>query len=59
MRQGWAADLLLVDGDPLGDVSCLAEAENTVLIVMREGLFAKVPRHGAWWGANEAIVTPA
>jgi imidazolonepropionase-like amidohydrolase len=42
LREGWLADLLLVDGDPLADLSILRNPKR-VLAVMKDGVFAKPP----------------
>lgn len=46
VREGYLADLLLVDGDPLKDVSILQKRENLAMI-MKDGLIYKDPRHAA------------
>ena len=43
VRAGARADLIVVDGDPLADVSVLAEPERSVRAVLRDGVL----RHGA------------
>jgi imidazolonepropionase-like amidohydrolase len=43
VREGYIADLLLVDGDPLGDVSLLQRPERLVAI-MQNGSFHKLDR---------------
>nr|MDJ0896238.1 amidohydrolase family protein [Alphaproteobacteria bacterium] len=40
VREGFLADLLLVDGDPLKDVSILQDADR-LLVVMKDGAFHK------------------
>ena len=42
MRDGFLADLLLVDGDPLADISCLQD-RNKLLAIMKDGVFHKAP----------------
>lgn len=49
VREGCLADLLLVDGDPLRDVSILQDRDRLVAI-MKDGVFHKAPR--------KAIVVP-
>jgi imidazolonepropionase-like amidohydrolase len=44
VREGYLADLLLVDGDPLADVSILQRQERLVAI-MQNGNFHKLDRH--------------
>jgi imidazolonepropionase-like amidohydrolase len=42
IKEGWLADLLLVDGDPLANISILQD-KNKLLAIMKDGEFAKVP----------------
>jgi imidazolonepropionase-like amidohydrolase len=42
VREGWLADLLLVDGDPLANLSILRDPKR-ILAVMKDGKFAKTP----------------
>lgn len=42
IKEGYLADLLLVAGDPLQDVSILQDKDN-LLAVMKDGVFHKVP----------------
>jgi imidazolonepropionase-like amidohydrolase len=42
VREGWLADLLLVDGDPLANLSILRDPKR-ILAVMKDGVFAKAP----------------
>ncbi|MET0179640.1 MAG: amidohydrolase family protein [Novosphingobium sp.] len=42
VREGWLADLLLVDGDPTQDVAIL-EDKNRLLAIMQGGRFVKRP----------------
>ncbi len=42
VKEGQLADLLLVDGDPLADLSILREPKR-LLAVMKDGIFAKAP----------------
>jgi imidazolonepropionase-like amidohydrolase len=42
IREGWLADLLLVDGDPLANVAILRDPKR-LLAVMKDGRFAKAP----------------
>jgi imidazolonepropionase-like amidohydrolase len=41
VKAGAAADLLVLDGDPMADISCLAADGANVRIIMKEGLFVK------------------
>jgi imidazolonepropionase-like amidohydrolase len=43
IREGWLADLLLVDGDPLASLSILRDPRR-ILAVMKDGRFAKAPQ---------------
>jgi imidazolonepropionase-like amidohydrolase len=42
IREGWLADLLLVDGDPLSNIAILQD-KHKLLAVMKDGEFAKAP----------------
>jgi imidazolonepropionase-like amidohydrolase len=42
VKEGYLADLLLVDGDPLANISILREPKR-ILAVMKDGKFAKSP----------------
>ena len=42
VREGFLADLLLVDGDPLANLSILRDPRR-ILAVMKDGVFAKTP----------------
>ena len=42
IREGWLADLLLVDGDPLANISLLQD-RTKLLAIMKDGEFAKAP----------------
>ncbi|MBX5454150.1 MAG: amidohydrolase family protein [Acidobacteriia bacterium] len=43
VKEGYLADLLLVDGDPLADVRILQD-KNRILAIMKDGKFHKAPR---------------
>lgn len=43
IKEGWLADLILVDGDPLADVRILQD-KNRLLAIMKDGKFHKAPR---------------
>jgi imidazolonepropionase-like amidohydrolase len=50
VKDGFLADLLLVDGDPLANLSILRDPKR-LLAVMKDGVFAKAPAiasQGAW-----------
>ena len=42
IKEGYLADLLLVDGDPLADVRILQD-KNRLLAIMKDGKFHKRP----------------
>jgi imidazolonepropionase-like amidohydrolase len=42
LRDGYLADLILVDGDPLADLALLREPAR-ILAVMKDGVFYKRP----------------
>jgi imidazolonepropionase-like amidohydrolase len=42
VKEGYLADLLLVDGDPLANISILRDPKR-ILAVMKDGVFAKSP----------------
>jgi imidazolonepropionase-like amidohydrolase len=42
IREGWLADLLLVDGDPLSNISILQD-KTKLLAIMKDGEFTKSP----------------
>ena len=37
IRQGWLADLVLIEGDPFSDISILERPEQSLMIVMKAG----------------------
>jgi imidazolonepropionase-like amidohydrolase len=43
LKEGYLADLLLVDGDPLADVRILQE-RNRILAIMKDGKFHRMPK---------------
>jgi imidazolonepropionase-like amidohydrolase len=45
IKEGFLADLLLVDGDPIADVRILQD-KNRLLAIMKDGVFHKDPRKG-------------
>jgi imidazolonepropionase-like amidohydrolase len=50
VRDGFLADLLLVDGDPLANLGILRDPKR-ILAVMKDGVFAKAPpiaSHSVW-----------
>lgn len=42
LKEGWLADLLLVDGDPLANITVLQD-QSRILAVMKDGRFVKEP----------------
>jgi imidazolonepropionase-like amidohydrolase len=42
VRDGFLADLLLVDGDPVADITCLQD-RSKLLAIMKDGVFQKAP----------------
>jgi imidazolonepropionase-like amidohydrolase len=56
VREGFLADLLLVDGDPLANISILQDRKR-LLAVMKDGVFHREPEiraAGARWGRSAA-----
>jgi imidazolonepropionase-like amidohydrolase len=51
VKDGYLADLLLVDGDPLANLAILRDPKR-ILAVMKDGVFAKAPDFAAQrsWG---------
>ena len=47
IREGYLADILLVDGDPLRDVRILQD-KNNLLAIMKDGQFHKQPQPGQY-----------
>ena len=42
IRDGWLADLLLVDGDPVSNIAILQD-RSKLLAIMKDGQFCKEP----------------
>jgi imidazolonepropionase-like amidohydrolase len=42
VKEGYLADLLLVDGDPMANLAILRDPKR-MLAVMKDGVFAKAP----------------
>jgi imidazolonepropionase-like amidohydrolase len=42
LKDGYLADLLLVDGDPLADITVLQD-KSRILAVMKDGSFHRAP----------------
>jgi imidazolonepropionase-like amidohydrolase len=43
LKEGFLADILLIDGDPLADIRILQD-RNRLLAIMKDGRFHKEPR---------------
>jgi imidazolonepropionase-like amidohydrolase len=41
IREGWVADLLLINGDPLVDISILERPEESLALIMQKGRIVK------------------
>jgi len=41
IREGWVADLLLINGEPLDDISVLRDPENNLALIMKGGEIVK------------------
>ena len=41
IREGWVADLLLINGEPLEDISVLRDPENNLALIMKGGEIVK------------------
>jgi len=58
VREGYLADLLLIDGDPLRDITILQDRAR-ILAVMKDGEFHRAPpqaraqRSGRWSAASD------
>jgi imidazolonepropionase-like amidohydrolase len=46
IKDGYLADLLLIDGDPIADVRILQD-KNRILAIMQGGKFHKAPKANA------------
>ena len=46
IKQGYLADMILVDGDPISNIRVLQE-KNRLLAIMKDGQFHKAPRMSA------------
>jgi imidazolonepropionase-like amidohydrolase len=57
IKEGYLADLLLVDGDPTHDVSILQDRDN-LLAIMKDGSFHKAPDADAL-AARRQVAAPA
>ena len=41
IREGWVADLLLINGEPLEDISILEQPEKALAMIMKKGEIVK------------------
>ena len=41
IREGWVADLVLIDGDPFADISILERPETSLVVIMKDGRIVK------------------
>ena len=48
VKEGYLADLIMIDGDPLADLT-LFQDKNNILMIMKDGAYHKPPqpRRGA------------
>ena len=42
IREGWVADLLLINGEPLEDISVLREPDSALALIMKDGEIVKL-----------------
>jgi imidazolonepropionase-like amidohydrolase len=55
IKEGYLADLLLVDGDPMANIAILRDPKR-LLAVMKDGVFAKAPPvSGAFVGTSPPV----
>ena len=43
VREGYLADLIMIDGDPLADLSLFQDPDN-IIMVMKDGGYHKTPQ---------------
>ncbi len=41
IREGWVADILLINGEPLEDISVLKDAQQNLVLIMKGGEIVK------------------
>ena len=41
IREGWVADLLLINGEPLDDISILEDPDSSLALIMKAGEIVK------------------
>jgi len=58
VKEGYLADLLLVDGDPLADLSILLDKAR-LLAIMKDGVFHKAPEIAASRSTRSPYVSPS
>jgi imidazolonepropionase-like amidohydrolase len=58
IREGCLADILLIDGDPLADITVLQD-KNRILSVMKDGEFHRAPPRRDGFAARGASAVPA
>ncbi len=46
IKQGWLADMLLIDGDPVANVRILQD-KSRILAIMKDGQLRKAPNMNA------------
>jgi imidazolonepropionase-like amidohydrolase len=46
LKQGWLADMILVDGDPISNIRVLQD-KSRILAIMKDGKFHKEPKMNA------------
>jgi len=57
VKEGYLADLLLVDGDPLADLSILLD-KSRLLAIMKDGVFHKAPDVSNSFAGGRATRSP-
>ncbi len=43
IREGWLADLVLIEGNPFEDISILENADESLAVIMKAGRIVKGP----------------
>jgi imidazolonepropionase-like amidohydrolase len=44
VKEGYLADLIMIDGDPVKDVTLFQDRDN-ILMIMKDGAYHKAPEH--------------
>ena len=52
VREGWLADLLLLEGDPFADISILERPAESLAVIMKDGALVKNTLEGQGGAAN-------